>query len=340
MFDINKLPNANSITPAGVITPVAPAVAPIPAVTTAETVAPIPIPAVTTAEPVAPAPILAPIIEEVKAPIIEDVPPMSDEDLLNAGVEIKETEIKGNNINSDVYVETLLNSKGENGFTKLPETITEAQELAKFLSKSSLVSAEIRSTEIADHSADVFMVIALGASLGMTPAQSLTNITVTRGRPTMYVSAKAGLCAKYGTFDTKLENINGIWIATATGQRKGRTMSVQYTSEDAMLQGLMKFDANSNSWIGVKGAWTGSYPVMLQKRALGRLLDALFADVVGGFADKESTEEISENAEPEIDKNVTKRTIKREKKIKNDAIIEEKGENVTTANKENPEIPF
>ena len=319
MFDINKLPNANSIAPA---TP-APAPAPIPAVTTAEQVAPSPIPTPT------------PMIEEVKAPMIEDVPPMSDEDLLNIGAEIKE-----NNINSDVFVETLLNSKGENGFTKLPETIKEAQELAKFLSKSTLVSAEIRSTEIADHSADVFMVIALGASLGMTPAQSLTNITVTRGRPTMYVSAKAGLCAKYGTFDTKLENVNGIWVATATGTRKGRTMSVQYTSEDAMLQGLMKFDANSNSWVGVKGAWSGSYPVMLQKRALGRLLDALFADVVGGFADKESSEEILENAEPEIEKNVTKRTIKREKKIKNDAIIEEKGENTATANKENPEIPF
>ena len=313
MFDINKLPNANSIAPAGVIAPEAPA----------------PIPDVTTAEPVAPSSIPAP------APMIEDVPPMSDEDLLNIGAEIKE-----NNINSDVFVETLLNSKGENGFTKLPETIKEAQELAKFLSKSTLVSAEIRSTEIADHSADVFMVIALGASLGMTPAQSLTNITVTRGRPTMYVSAKAGLCAKYGTFDTKLENVNGIWVATATGTRKGRTMSVQYTSEDAMLQGLMKFDANSNSWIGVKGAWTGSYPVMLQKRALGRLLDALFADVVGGFADKESAEEISENAESEREKNVTKRTIKREKKNKTDDIIEEKGENVNTANKENSEIPF
>lgn len=319
MFDINKLPNANSIAPAGGIAPSTPAPATAP------------IPAVTTAKPTTP----APIIEEVKAPIIEDVPPMSDEDLLNIGAEIKE-----NNINSDVFVETLLNSKGENGFTKLPETIKEAQELAKFLSKSTLVSAEIRSTEIADHSADVFMVIALGASLGMTPAQSLTNITVTRGRPTMYVSAKAGLCAKYGTFDTKLENVNGIWVATASGTRKGRTMSVQYTSEDAMLQGLMKFDANSNSWIGVKGAWTGSYPVMLQKRALGRLLDRLFADVVGGFADKESTEEISENAEPEIEKNVTKRTIKREKKNKTDAIIEEKGENTTTANKENSEIPF
>lgn len=318
MFDINKLPNANSIAPAGVITPEAPA-----------TPAPAPIPDVTTAEPVAPSSIPA------SDPMIEDVPPMSDEDLLNIGAEIKE-----NNINSDVFVETLLNSKSENGFTKLPETIKEAQELAKFLSKSTLVSAEIRSTEIADHSADVFMVIALGASLGMTPAQSLTNITVTRGRPTMYVSAKAGLCAKYGTFDTKLENVNGIWVATASGTRKGRTMSVQYTSEDAMLQGLMKFDANSNSWVGVKGAWSGSYPVMLQKRALGRLLDRLFADVVGGFADKESTEEISENAEPEIEKNVTKRTIKREKKNKTDAIIEEKGENVTTANTENSEIPF
>ena len=342
MFDINKLPNANSIAPVGPApvgpAPVGAAPAPILDVTIAETLkrcknfplwGPAPIPDVTTAETVGPSSIPAP------APIIEDVPPMSDEDLLNAGAEIKE-----NNINSDVFVETLLNSKGENGFTKLPETIKEAQELAKFLSKSTLVSAEIRSTEIADHSADVFMVIALGASLGMTPAQSLTNITVTRGRPTMYVSAKAGLCAKYGTFDTKLENINGIWVATATGTRKGRTMSVQYTSEDAMLQGLMKFDANSNSWIGVKGAWTGSYPVMLRKRALGRLLDALFADVVGGFADKESAEEISENAEPEIEKNVTKRTIKREKKNKTDAIIEEKGENTATANKENSEIPF
>ena len=314
MFDINKLPNANSIAPAGVITPEAPVVpapapAPIPAVTTAETVGPA----------VAPTGVITPSVP-APAPIIEDVPPMSDEDLLNAGAEIKETEIKENNINSDVFVETLLNSKGENGFTKLPETIKEAQELAKFLSKSTLVSAEIRSTEIADHSADVFMVIALGASLGMTPAQSLTNITVTRGRPTMYVSAKAGLCAKYGTFDTKLENINGIWVATATGKRKGRTMSVQYTSEDAMLQGLMKFDANSNSWVGVKGAWTGSYPVMLQKRALGRLLDALFADVVGGFSDKESAEEIAENAEPETEKNITKRTIKREKKNKNEFI--------------------
>jgi hypothetical protein len=328
MFDINKLPNANSIAPAS------PAPAPIPAVTTVETVGPAVAPT-GVITPSVPAP--APIIEEVKAPIIEDVPPMSDEDLLNAGVEIKETEIKENNINSDVFVETLLNSKGENGFTKLPETIKEAQELAKFLSKSTLVSAEIRSTEIADHSADVFMVIALGASLGMTPAQSLTNITVTRGRPTMYVSAKAGLCAKYGTFDTKLENVNGIWVATATGRRKGRTMSVQYTSEDAMLQGLMKFDANSNSWVGVKGAWSGSYPVMLQKRALGRLLDALFADVVGGFADKESAEE---NAETETEKNVTKRTIKREKKNKTDDIIEEKGENTTTANTENSEIPF
>ena len=334
MFDINKLPNANSIAPA-TPAPVGPAPAPIPAVTTVETVGPAVAPA-RVITPVGPTPSPIP----TPAPMIEDVPAMSDEDLLNAGAEIKETEIKENNINSDVFVETLLNSKGENGFTKLPETIKEAQELAKFLSKSTLVSAEIRSTEIADHSADVFMVIALGASLGMTPAQSLTNITVTRGRPTMYVSAKAGLCAKYGTFDTKLENVNGIWVATATGTRKGRTMSVQYTSEDAMLQGLMKFDANSNSWIGVKGAWTGSYPVMLQKRALGRLLDRLFADVVGGFADKESAEEISENAEPEIEKNVTKRTIKREKKNKTDAIIEEKGENTATANTENSEIPF
>ena len=186
MFDINKLPNANSIAPAGVITPEAPAVpapalAPIPDVTTAETVGPAVAPA-GVITPVGPTP--SPIIEEVKAPIIEDVPPMSDEELLNAGAEIKETEIKENNINSDVFVETLLNSKGENGFTKLPETIKEAQELAKFLSKSTLVSAEIRSTEIADHSADVFMVIALGTSQGRKHTQSLPSITDKRGRTT------------------------------------------------------------------------------------------------------------------------------------------------------------
>ena len=41
-----------------------------------------------------------------------------------------------------------------------------------------------------------------------------------------------------------------------------------------------------------------------------------------------------------MEKNVTKRTIKREKKNKTDAIIEEKGENTATANTENSEIPF
>ena len=76
MFDINKLPNANSIAPAGIITPEAPTVP-----------APAPIPDVTTAEPVAPSSIPSP------APMIEDVPPMSDEDLLNIGAEIKENNI-------------------------------------------------------------------------------------------------------------------------------------------------------------------------------------------------------------------------------------------------------
>ena len=101
MFDINKLPNANSIAPA-TPAPASPTTAPIPAVTTAEQVTPSPIP--------------TPIIEEVYAPRIEDVPPISDEDLLNFGAEIKENEIK-DNINSDVFVEALLNSNGENGFT-------------------------------------------------------------------------------------------------------------------------------------------------------------------------------------------------------------------------------
>lgn len=371
MFDINKLPNANNIISNAPTQPVASPV--IDAVTAVQPIAP--------HAPIAtPTPIAQPAIDAVQnvnispalnidpmttvqrmsaeqtaqpvnnatavdsvatvQPVkIEDVPPISDEELLNMGR-------AENSINSDIYTETLLNTKGCNGFTKLPDSIEDAQKLAKFLSKSSLVSPEIRSTEIADHSADVFLVIALGASLGMTPAQALTNITVTKGRPTMYVSAKAGLCSKYGTFDTVLNvNEKGVLVATATGTRNGRTMSVQYTSEDAMLAGLMKFDTNSNSWIGCRMAWIGSYPTMLKKRALGRLLDALFPDVVGGFVDKESSEEADNNEiknNEEITKNVTKRTIKRERKNKNDDIINESAQESAqkNPNTENSETLF
>ena len=71
MFDINKLPNANSIAPAGVITPEAPVVpapAPIPDVTTAETVGPAVAPT-RVITPVGPTP--SPIVEEVKDTIKE-----------------------------------------------------------------------------------------------------------------------------------------------------------------------------------------------------------------------------------------------------------------------------
>lgn len=191
--------------------------------------------------------------------------------------------------NSKTFVPNL-----QSGFNLLPQTREEAIALAKYLSTSQFVPAEIRSTAVVDRSADVFLMLAMGTARGMSIADCLSNIYVLFGRMSLYVRAKEGLCVKYGRWTVTLDDQNA--VATAEGWRydNGDHKVAQYSGHDARLRGLMDYTPETG-WIGLGkgkgGGWSDKWPDMLRVRALGRLLDALFPDVIGGFVSREEMED-------------------------------------------------
>lgn len=184
-----------------------------------------------------------------------------------------------------------------NGFNILPKTREEAIEFAKFLSTSQFIPADIRSTPSVDRSADVFLLLALGTSKGMSIGDCLANIFVLPGKTSrigLYVRAKEGLCTKYGVWDVTIDTVNAVATATGTRYDNGVTKVATYTGNDARLRGLMEFQPDAG-WFGcAKGmgaGWSDKWPDMLKVRAIGRLLDALFPDVIGGFVSREEMED-------------------------------------------------
>lgn len=182
--------------------------------------------------------------------------------------------------NGDKFV-----SQFKNGFVSLPESIEECQAFAKYISASPLVPACIRNKPEA-----VYMLLARAVANGISWANTFSTLFVIgdkNGNVTvgMYVSTKAAMCQSKGQWEVNIDFQTG--DATAKGKRydSGQEISVTYSAYEASLTGKLKRDANG-AILG-NGVWGAHWPDMMKKRALGRLLDALFPDVVGGFVSKE-----------------------------------------------------
>lgn len=182
--------------------------------------------------------------------------------------------------NGDKFV-----SQFKNGFVSLPESIEECQAFAKYISASPLVPACIRNKPEA-----VYMLLARAVANGISWANTFSTLFVIgdkNGNVTvgMYVGTKAAMCQSKGQWEVNIDFQTG--DATAKGKRydSGQEISVTYSAYEASLTGKLKRDANG-AILG-NGVWGAHWPDMMKKRALGRLLDALFPDVVGGFVSKE-----------------------------------------------------
>lgn len=199
-------------------------------------------------------------------------------------------------VESDTSVAMAMEEAGRkvvNGFNVLPKTINDAREYAKYLSFSLLVPAALRSTDTVDHSVDVFLIIAAGQRFDLSPEMALRAFYVANGRVDMFVKAKAGICIKYGSWSYKIEQQPGYYGVTYTGYRKDRPNephSVTYSTADAQLRNLVAIDANGN--IFGQGKWADKWPDMIRIRALGRFLDEVFPDVIGGYTSREEMEDL------------------------------------------------
>lgn len=158
------------------------------------------------------------------------------------------------------------------------------------LSFSAVMPMPIRSTATVDHTGDVFVLLqkALRYGLDVMDAVRAFYVMPQPGGSGIgfYVSVpfKRAICKRYGSISVSIDKAT--CVATAHGRRfdTGEEMSESFGAEDAALRGQMARNARG-FWEGKpKSSWEKHWPEMLKNRALGKLLDALFPDVVFGLA--------------------------------------------------------
>jgi hypothetical protein len=129
--------------------------------------------------------------------------------------------------------------------------------------------------------AAIIVAIQMGAEIGLKPLQSLQNIAVINGRPSVWGDAALAVVMAHPEFDSEVfeetvqrDDKNNPVAATCTVGRVGcKPVTRTFTLQDAKTAGLL----------GKKGPWT-QYPArMLQMRARGFAMRDAFPDALRGF---------------------------------------------------------
>lgn len=156
----------------------------------------------------------------------------------------------------------------------VPTTFSEARQFAELMAQSDLVPKDYRGRP-----GNVLVAVAMGHEIGLSPMQSIQNISVINGRPSLWGDAMLAVCAAHPscedireTFDESTET------ATCEVRRKGRSPVVRtFARTDAERAGL---------W-GKQGPWQQYPRRMLQMRARAFALRDSFADVLRGLQSAE-----------------------------------------------------
>lgn len=155
----------------------------------------------------------------------------------------------------------------QSGFVSL-SNIDEAFAFANMLSQSGMVPKIYTGKP-----ADIVIAMQMGSELGIKPLQSLQNIAVVNGRPTIWGDAVVAICQNSGLLEDITEVVTdteAIVTVTRSGQEPH---SVTFSMEDAKKAGL----ANK------AGPWTQYPKRMMKNRARAFALRDKFADVLSGF---------------------------------------------------------
>lgn len=161
---------------------------------------------------------------------------------------------------------TLTESKA--GFSLAPQNIEEALKFADMLSKSNLVPKDFQG-----NSGNILVAVQWGMELGLQPMQSMQNIAVINGRPSLWGDSVIALVKASPVCEYVVEEVNDNG-ATCKVKRRGELEQVRYfTVEDAK---------KANLW-GKQGPWTQYPKRMLQMRARSWALRDVFPDVLRGM---------------------------------------------------------
>jgi hypothetical protein len=174
-----------------------------------------------------------------------------------------------------------------------PQSFGELVQFAQMAAKSSMVPPTYKGQP-----ESIMLAIQMGSELGLAPMQSLQNIAVVNGRPTVWGDAVVGLCRQSPVCKDIVETMDGDGdklVATCTATRVGSEPVVRsFSVEDAKKAGL---------W-GKTGPWQQYPKRMLQMRARGFAVRDAFPDVLRGLITAEEAADIPARdnfARPTID---------------------------------------
>lgn len=175
-----------------------------------------------------------------------------------------------------------------NGF--LPATFGEAKEFATELASSNLVPKQYMGKPL-----DILVAIQWGTELGLAPMQSLQNIAVINGKPSVYGDALMALVQSNPACEGVEEFFEGEGtqnpVAVCIAHRRGRKpVTARFSVEDAKRAGL---------W-NKQGPWTQYPKRMLQMRARGFALRDSFPDALKGLITVEEAQDYPEAAQPQV----------------------------------------
>ena len=169
------------------------------------------------------------------------------------------------------------------GFALQPQNLQEAMDLAKMLASSSMVPKNY-----AGKPDDTLVAMMMGAELRLNPIQSLQNIAVINGKPSIYGDALLALMQNHPAFGGIKEAFDdAAMTASCTVWRKGGEQHTQVFSQaDAQTAGL---------W-GKQGPWKQYPKRMLQWRARGFAIRNQFADALAGLITQDEAEDMPASA--------------------------------------------
>ena len=153
-------------------------------------------------------------------------------------------------------------------FSLAPKNIDEALRLAEMLAKSDLVPKDFQNKP-----GNILVAVQWGSELGLQPLQSMQNIAVINGRPSLWGDSviaivKASPLCEYVVEETTETQ------SSCKVKRRGEPEQVRtFTMEDAAKAGLK----------GKQGPWTQYPKRMLQMRARSWALRDVFPDVLRGM---------------------------------------------------------
>lgn len=173
------------------------------------------------------------------------------------------------------------------GFNLQPQNMSEAMKMADMLAGSGMVPKQYTGKP-----QDTLVAMMMGSELGLNPIQSLQNIAVVNGRPSIYGDALVALVQNHPAFGGMEESFDEqSMTATCRVWRKGGTPHTQtFSKADAEKAGL---------W-GKQGPWQNYPKRMLQMRARGFALRDRFGDALAGLITAEEAQDIPVQEERDV----------------------------------------